>query len=193
VGAIVLLVLVAVVGLPVFVGGAWPALAHRLSTLLSGAQHDPRIQIWGAAVSTFAHHPLFGVGAENLTFGLNLADPNVASQSPVGVAYYQFGVHAHDLFLTMAAERGVLGLGAFLWVCFALARVIQTGLGHAKEAERGLVLAIAASLTAVLAHGLVDYTLVDVIAASIMTLAGCAVVMSRRVPEAGPELHAQSS
>ncbi len=62
----------------------------------------------------------------------------------------------------------------------ALVRLLLRAYRDASGIDRGLVLAIAAALLALTLQGMVDYTLrLNLIVATVMLLAGCAVVLSR--------------
>ena len=70
-----------------------------------------RIYYYATALTLFASHPLLGVGAGNYQF----FDRSYTGEAAGGIA--------HNQFLTVAAETGVLGLMALLWLVIALLRM----------------------------------------------------------------------
>jgi len=70
-----------------------------------------RIYYYATAFQLFASHPLLGVGAGNYQFFDRLYEGEAA------------GGIAHNQFLTIAAETGIVGLLMFLWLLFALLKV----------------------------------------------------------------------
>jgi O-antigen ligase len=70
-----------------------------------------RIYYYATALQLFATHPLIGVGAGNYQF----FDRSYEGEAAGGVA--------HNQFLTLAAETGLLGLSVFLWLILALFRI----------------------------------------------------------------------
>lgn len=70
-----------------------------------------RIYYYATALQLFATHPLLGVGAGNYQF----FDRSYTGESAGGIA--------HNQFLTAAAETGMLGLMALLWLVIALLRL----------------------------------------------------------------------
>jgi putative inorganic carbon (HCO3(-)) transporter len=116
---------------------------QRIATLASGDNSiSGRTASQDVALSLFANHPLGGVGANNYTatylpYAIRGNEPNAAEQS-------------HNLYLAIAAETGILGLGAFL---IAMALVVRVGwrrrAGAAARGERqaeGLATAFLAAL-----------------------------------------------
>ncbi|MBV9623920.1 MAG: O-antigen ligase family protein [Acidobacteria bacterium] len=70
-----------------------------------------RIYYYATALQLFATHPLLGVGAGNYQF----FDRSYEGEAAGGIA--------HNQFLTVAAETGVVGLTMLLWLVVALLRV----------------------------------------------------------------------
>ena len=92
---------------------------------------DPRFAIWRTTPQMIAAHPFFGIGENqypevSVRYGLYAED--------LGGSYQ----HAHNIPLTIAAETGLLGLAALVWVAVALARVLigacrRMALGNAGQ------------------------------------------------------------
>ncbi len=70
-----------------------------------------RIYYYATALQLFTTHPLLGVGAGNYQF----FDRSYEGEAAGGIA--------HNQFLTMAAETGIVGLLIFLWLVFALLKL----------------------------------------------------------------------
>ncbi|MBV9660148.1 MAG: oligosaccharide flippase family protein [Acidimicrobiales bacterium] len=106
------------VGLILVVAGV-PGLATRLGTLtelthLSANTTDPsllqRVQAQEVGLAMFRAHPTTGVGVGNFT----VVEPKYVDQPGITNTGQIFA--AHDLYLEIAAEQGVIGLGA--WALF---------------------------------------------------------------------------
>jgi O-antigen ligase len=70
-----------------------------------------RIYYYATALQMFATHPLLGVGAGNYQF----FDRSYEGQEAGGIA--------HNQFLTLAAETGLVGLALFLWLLLRLLKI----------------------------------------------------------------------
>jgi O-antigen ligase len=149
-------------------------VAKRLSSVRYSAQGvNPRFQIWRTTPDIVADHPVFGVGANVFP---EIAPAYGLISSRLGGAYE----HAHNVPLTIAAELGLIGLAALVWLTFALARVLWRACRAAEPRTKALGFALTASLVAFAVQGLVDYILrVNVIAATLFVLCGCAVAVTR--------------
>jgi O-antigen ligase len=81
---------------------------------------------WLAGVRMFASHPLFGVGIGNYSAAYPAYHPR---------GWYASLAHAHDYYINIAAEAGVLGLtsyvllvGSALWYSYATVRATGKGI-----------------------------------------------------------------
>jgi putative inorganic carbon (hco3(-)) transporter len=107
-----------------------------------------RWSIWVAAVQITIHHPL-GVGVGN--FGYYLLSYGARGAS-----------HAHNLFLNILAERGVIGLAAFVLVLVSLSRTLKHALEKtANGFDRALVVGLIATFGGYLVHSIFDATYYD--------------------------------
>jgi len=112
----------------------WQALrSGNVNALLTG-----RLDGWRAALWMIERHPLLGVGegafvTEFVPAKLDLLDEGV--QFDVYQTTPVFS-HAHDEFLEVGAELGLLGLAALAWGLFVLTRtaVRASGAGAAQRA-----------------------------------------------------------
>jgi hypothetical protein len=128
-------------------------IAARISPHPLGPAEElsARTDIWMTALSAGLHHPLFGVGVANF------------------VNYYpQYGGtsrginHAHDIFLNMFAERGVLGVLSFVTVLVLLFRSLAESLRVAKSPlDRAVVAGLVASFAGYLVHAIGEVSYYD--------------------------------
>lgn len=124
---------------------------QRFSTLTSAqiTRTNSRFEIWGKTPAMIADHPLLGVGAanyENASAGYGLLD--------VGALKYD---HAHNVFLTIGAELGLLGLALFIAFCWNVARAGRRALAGRDPRIHAPALAVAAALGGLLVTSLAEY------------------------------------
>jgi len=132
-----------------------------------------RVDIWRTTMRIARDYPLTGIGVHNT---LHLYDEykdktSVESQVP----------HAHNNYIQLVVERGVVGLAAFGFFIFALFRLFARGYrrGHSPM-TRVLGLAGIGATTGFLVEGFFEYTFGDYeIMAILYTLAGALVAAVR--------------
>jgi len=103
-----------------------------------------------ASGSVAAITPIFGVGVDNFQNFIDDYNPDL-------------GVNiAHNLFLNIAAERGLLGLAAFVGLVVMIFRVLWGALMSARTAPyRVVAAAIIASFLGFFAHSQFDVSYYD--------------------------------
>ena len=155
-------------------------LDERISSIATTApKSDPRVMVYRRTVTVIRDHPIFGVGTNDYR--------SAAVEYGIGTGAAEG--HAHNAPLTITAERGLLGLGAFIIFGIAFARLMRRALSQAVSGERrAMLMGIMAVFLAVAVHNLFDYTLgSSVLLGELFALAGCVVVLSRLpAPEAAP-------
>jgi putative inorganic carbon (HCO3(-)) transporter len=120
---------------------AWPLVVKALSEkqFIAEANIDLRLSRWQAAARMLAHDGLFGVGPggfrEHYVVASNLAE--ISEQTPV----------AHNMYLDVAAELGVLGLAVFVGLIMLAFVASESALR--QGADRKLVIAVQGSLVAI--------------------------------------------
>jgi putative inorganic carbon (hco3(-)) transporter len=143
---------------PVLVGMATSADAvlFRVKSI-AAAGSDPaltnRLEIWGAAYRLVAEHPLLGVGLGNFQAAYGkLMVPDL----PLLTYPLELPEHAHNLFLNLAVEVGLVGVSAFAWLlAVAFLRVRQ--IKRFTDWRVGVwSMGLAAGLVAILVQSLVD-------------------------------------
>jgi O-antigen ligase len=107
-----------------------------------------RWDVWTAAMRITLHHPL-GVGVANFAYYF----------LPYSGGYLS---HAHNLFLNMSAERGIIGLVAFIVVLVTLFRTLDHALTKAGHRyQRALTAGLIASFGGYVIHSIFDATYYD--------------------------------
>jgi putative inorganic carbon (hco3(-)) transporter len=148
-------------------------VTQRVESVQYAPRIDPRITIWTTTPHIVEDHPWFGVGAGSFaevatTYGLT--DPGTALPFD----------HAHNVPLTIAAELGLFGLAAFVWLVVQLTRVVIRALRRTHGDERALAVAVTAALVGLALQGAVDYTQrSNVLAGLMICLFASAVILSR--------------
>jgi O-antigen ligase len=157
---------------PVLKGGG--ELVNRITAIRYDDNTQPRVVLYRRTPRLIADHPFFGVGANN--FG-----QHASSYGFVDIAAGVPANHAHNLPLTIAAERGLLGLAALVWLAVALVSNLRQGARARSGLTRAMVVAVAGSLMVLLLEGLVDYGLgTNAIFATVVVLAACTNVFARQ-------------
>ncbi|MFI5272098.1 MAG: O-antigen ligase family protein [Ktedonobacterales bacterium] len=141
-----------------------------------------RLAHWIAGLRMFAAHPLLGVGAGNF----NAAYPHYV----VNLALWPEALgHAHNYYINVAAETGILGLLAFLafaagvvavaWQATRPAPTAAPGSGGAAIPTRALAIGFFAVVAALLAHNLTDDLFLHGMDAQFALCVACLVSFAR--------------
>lgn len=108
-----------------------------------------RIEIWKDTLKSIKNHPLLGVGIGNF--------PVVLGQT---VSAAKKGASAHNLFLDIAAETGILGLFAFLAIFYEIGKTaFKVFLNSKDEFVKFFALAFGVYLFWILGYSLFDVVL----------------------------------
>jgi O-antigen ligase len=115
-----------------------------------------RLYMWGSGVQMIRDHPWTGVGMHGVK-GVyqSYKHPNAVRERRA---------HLHSNFFQIAAERGLLGLAAWLWIWVAFYRhawMIFRGLGPGSQGSSALVIGSLASITGFQVAGLFEFTFGD--------------------------------
>ncbi len=134
------------------------ALQDRLRTLVNPADAtlQERLYMWESGLRMVRDHPLTGVGVGQVKavyprYALSEAGKKAAS-------------HLHSTPLQILAERGILGLSAWLWIWvafFVRAGRLWRRLGPDQARERGLVAGSLAAIVGFLVAGLSEFNFGD--------------------------------
>jgi putative inorganic carbon (hco3(-)) transporter len=148
----------------------------RLETLTSSSleQTNRRPQLWSAALSIAASHPLIGVGVNQFEFQTDRFALTERG-SPLE--------NAHSLPLSVAAETGLLGLAAFL--AFAGQLVVRASRAWRARGSGNfpLALGVTAALAAFALQGLTIVPIrANLIMGTFLVLAGMLTALADRSP-----------
>ncbi len=126
----------------IIVGGAlaiWliPALQTRFLSIFDVAQNETRITIWKTTWEMIKAHPVWGVGP-------GLYKPNFLIYKVPG--YYDTYAHAHNDYLNMAANSGLMGFlswlavwGTWFYYSFRTLRLKSLSVGEQRILLGGLL------------------------------------------------------
>jgi len=141
------------VGLLLICAFAGP-LRDRLLTLLkpqADIAMNMRMEVMRGAVKLGAEHPILGIGygRGRLKEALRHTYQGTANEnSPIW--------HAHNVYVELFAETGILGLGAFLWLLGRTGYLILRRAYLEEHASRRVLLGLAGSWIAAAVTGLGD-------------------------------------
>jgi O-antigen ligase len=160
------LVLAAVVAV-VVVALAVPGVSHRLGQItLENETTRDRLAMLSGGLRMIRDHPLLGVGPGQVkhAYRATYAPPEALRRSTS---------HLHNSPLQITAERGVIGLGLWLWIFAAWFRcAIRAWRALPAAADRALALGALLAVAAFLAAGLFEYNFGD----TEVLFAACAVM-----------------
>ncbi|MCM8769076.1 MAG: O-antigen ligase family protein [Candidatus Omnitrophica bacterium] len=125
-----------------------------------------RLLIWKASLAMFQARPFLGVGAGNFEFVYLPYAKKVNGLVPVGERV----ANAHNDYLEVAAEQGLLGLVTWLWLVICFFQVGLKGLAIRKKDERLLLLTVMASTTGILVNSLAAFPLENPAVVQILAL-----------------------
>jgi O-antigen ligase len=149
--------ILALVGLAVAVGGivvaAHPGALTRITNFGGGT--SGRSDIWHAAEKVFEAHPIVGVGLQNF----DIVEPKLElSIGPVSRVQYisETPLFAHNTYLQLLAENGIIGLSIFLVIVVACLRAAwiasklfdETGRGPMAQLTRAIMMGTVGTLAA---------------------------------------------
>ncbi len=110
-------------------------------------ENDTRLAAWSAGVRTVALFPLTGVGIG----GYYCVYPFVRSPDAPGPAD-PIAYDPHNFYLSVAAETGLLGLGAFIFTIVTFVRESRDVLALASDDGRRFGIVSLAGLLAIACH-----------------------------------------
>ncbi len=134
-----------------------------------------RFAHWQAAVNMATTHPLLGVGLGRYED----AYPDFRLSS------WKHGLgHAHNVYLNVAAETGLLGLAAYLLLCGVVLASTLRAIAQSLPEDRLLGIGLLGVWTHIAVHSLVDNLLVNNVHIYLGTLLGLLAVLIDRRPVA---------
>ncbi len=144
---------------------------HRIFSNLFILSASQRLGIWLGSIKMFLRHPFIG-------FGIGTYEDAFHMFRPSDILYLVN--HAHNIFLEIADDTGIVGLGLFLWILVAWLYALITEMKRTSSDFKKVV--IWAGLTSTLFlifHNFVDFGILvpsNAISA-ILVMAGTASVM----------------
>ncbi len=160
--------------------GVGPLRDVLLSRASETSEGDPsflgRLFLWSYAWKIFKANWLLGVGFDNFRYVKHF-------YGYPGQLWWIVRFHAHNIFLEMLVDLGVVGFTAFCWLylrtLFRLDRIVR-----ARTPDRwALALGLGAALVAYAAHGLFDYVAFQYGALALLcVLLGLGINVSGRSP-----------
>ena len=142
------------------------------------SMNTDRFTLWQEALNITADFPLLGSGINTY-----------ASIAPRYKLTEVTGVYPHNCYLQMAAESGVLGLGAFLWILVALFKTSLVNVKRLDDKLYGAVLpGFLAGLFGLLIHSFVDTDIYSLQLGNLIWFLMGLVIAVQKVssPEANP-------
>ena len=132
-----------------------------------------RVDIWRTTLRIARDYPLTGVGVHNTLYLYDQYKDETSLESQVP--------HAHNNYIQLVVERGVVGLAAFTFFIVALFKLFARGYRKARSpTTRVLGLAGIGATTGFLVEGFFEYTFGDYeIMAILYALAGALVAAQR--------------
>lgn len=135
-----------------------PMLLERLASIVNPVDSSSalRLALWESSVAMLREHPLIGIGwgaywmvYPSYDFFINNSETTI--------------YHAHNMFLHIGAELGLLGLGAFIWL---LAAILQITLSLYRKCSSyhtcGITLGLLVAFWGIIINGLTDYVMFNI-------------------------------
>jgi O-antigen ligase len=156
-------------------------------TEIGSSSMQTRFLIWLSSLETIRQSPLLGRGIG--TYGINypLSQGAVLEQERYQkyIPYTNKSINAHNDYLQIGGEVGIIGLAAFLWIIFVFYKNAINGLLRIQNRERiFLLIGFIGGATVLLAHALVSFPF-HVIQNGVLfwSILGLSVVVIKRLEE----------
>lgn len=152
-----LLPLLLLIAFGIFLFLVFPSVSQRIISKVESVPDNTRAIIWQGALKSFLQKPILGWGMG--TFGQVYQLNKLPIKSDIG-QYEKTTRFAHNEFLEIAVEMGILGLFSFLWIIF---RILRSGFRSCLSSlamEKGWInLAAFTSIITLLVHSFFDFNL----------------------------------
>ena len=149
-GAVAILLLIGTIALGVFWIGADP-IVGRLAGDGQETFATSRVWIWRDALNVFRSHPLTGAGLGTFQ--------TVFPQHTNYDGVYGFVAQAHNDYLQILADGGIIGGVLALWFIIVVLRDVKRGMRARDPLISGLALGSGAGIVGLLTHSLFDFNL----------------------------------
>lgn len=161
---------------PVFAFFAHDMLMERFMSILNPTDTSStlRMALWESTVAMIMDKPFFGIGwgaywmvYPNYDFFINNTSTKI--------------VHAHNMYLNIAAEIGLPGLMAFLAIMYGHAKTALTIFaGSGDKWVSGLMLGMVAAIAGLAVNGLTDYIMFNIQMSMLFWLLNAIIVVVRQ-------------
>ena len=159
-----------VVIITILVGIIWIG-ADPIVNRVTGNNQDTlttsRVWVWQDALSVFKAYPITGAGVG--------AFQTVYPQRSAYDGSFGFVAQAHNDYLQVLADGGMIGAALALWFLWVVLRDVMRGIRAQDPLIAGMALGSGAGIVALLAHSLLDFNL-QLPSNAMMFLLLCAVV-----------------
>lgn len=138
-----------------------------------------RADIWGAAIDIYSGSPVLGVGVENFAVAYERLPGTTQSSSQRRFLNEEFLVtppHAHNLYLNVLAEQGLLGVATLAWLLGASLRLLYRVSKATRPFLHAVGLGAGAGAAATALHSLFEVTLLTELALPFFGLLAVAAV-----------------
>lgn len=135
-----------------------PMLWERLLSIANPVDTSSalRLALWESSLAMLLDHPLSGIGWG--AYWLVYPSYDFFINNSETIIY-----HAHNMFLHIGAELGLLGLGSFIWLLTSILRLtVLLYRGCCRPDVCGVTLGLAASFVALVISGITDYILFNI-------------------------------
>jgi putative inorganic carbon (HCO3(-)) transporter len=152
------LLAVALVAIALVTPGVWRARIADAGSLQS-PEIATRVEIWAAAIEGFGQRPVLGWGLNNFP------QAYIALERPgrnfLGAGGFDVPPTAHNLYLNVAVEQGLVGVMALVLLGIAVVQMTIRLRRSEDRRRRAMGLALLGSATVIALHNLFDVTFVD--------------------------------
>jgi O-antigen ligase len=114
---------------------------------LSEGSNQGRLAVWAKAISISKEHPLLGVGLGAFSYEVN------------SLSEYRDPIYAHNLYLELLAETGIIGIGLFMAILFVAIQGLRRGLFLSNKKEALLSACLLGSFVWFLIHSFFEMPL----------------------------------
>jgi len=146
-------------------------MKERAALIFKTELYKFRPPLWQEAVNIIRDFPLLGCG------------PNTyATVAPLYRLTEATGYYPHNSYLRMAAESGVLGLGAFIWIMATLFKSSLEGLANIKDSlDSGILAGLLSGLFGFLLHSFIDTDIYTIQLGNLMWFFAGTIVAIRKI------------
>lgn len=115
----------------------------RAETIIQPDKWGDRVELWKTAGRIFEDFPILGAG-------IGMYDKLICKYSDKGLEF----LHAHNTYLEIASEMGLVGLLAFLWIFAVFFKNALRIIKKTSDNHRIILLGLSGSILSVLIYGL---------------------------------------